>query len=64
MAEDRKLICHRCGVELVPVKTFFNYLGHNFNTELPACPKCGEVFIPESLVRGRMTAVEQELEDK
>ena len=48
----------------MPKKTFFNYLGHNFNTDLPCCPVCGEVFIPEKLVRGRMTAVEQELEDK
>ena len=64
MAEEKKMICHKCRVELVPKKTFFNYLGHNFNTDLPCCPVCGEVFIPEKLVRGRVTAVEQELEDK
>ena len=61
---EKVMKCGRCGVELENKKTFFNYLGHNFNTELPVCPVCGEVFIPEDLVRGRMSQVERELEDK
>ena len=28
------------------------------------CPKCGEVYLPEALVKGRMADVERELEDK
>ena len=52
-----KLICCRCNKELVPTQTFFDYLGHNFHTDILRCPECGEVYIPESLV-------EQELEDK
>ena len=59
-----KLICCRCNKELVPTQTFFNYLGHNFHTDILRCPECGEVYIPESLVKGRMAEVEQELEDK
>lgn len=58
------LICARCNLELVPKRTEFNYLGHHFATEVPCCPKCGEAFISEELVRGRMAEVEMELEDK
>lgn len=42
----------------------FDYLGHNFHTEILCCPKCGEVYLPEALVKGRMADVERELEDK
>ena len=59
-----KLICCRCNKELVPTQTFFDYLGHNFHTDILRCPECGEVYTPESLVKGRMAEVEQELEDK
>ena len=59
-----KLICCRCNKELVPTQTFFDYLGHNFHTDILRCPECCEVYIPESLVKGRMAEVEQELEDK
>ena len=59
-----KLICCRCNKELVPTQTFFDYLGHNFHTDILRFPECGEVYIPESLVKGRMAEVEQELEDK
>ena len=33
-------------------------------TEILCCPKCGEVYLPEALVKGRMADVERELEDK
>ena len=46
-----KLICCRCNKELVPTQTFFDYLGHNFHTDILRCPECGEVYIPESLVK-------------
>lgn len=64
MAENKKLICNRCNVELKPIKASFSYLEHNFNTEVPRCPKCGQVFIPESLALGRMMEVEASVEDK
>lgn len=64
-AELSKIVlCRRCRVQMEPEKTFFDYLGHNFHTELLKCPKCGEVYIPEALVNGRMGEVERELEDK
>ena len=61
---EKRVICRKCGLEMKPEKTFFDYLDHNFHTDLLRCPSCGEVYIPETLVRGRMAQVEQELEDK
>ena len=40
-ALEKKVICRRCQVEMVPKSTFFDYLGHNFHTEILCCPKCG-----------------------
>jgi hypothetical protein len=40
------------------------YLNSQFNVELPTCPKCGYVLIPEQLALGKMHQVEQLLEDK
>jgi NAD-dependent SIR2 family protein deacetylase len=59
-----KLICHKCGLEMTPSKTVFNYMGFTFNTELPRCPKCGLLYIPEDIVNGKMDSVEMELEEK
>ena len=56
-ALEKKVICRRCQVEMVPKSTFFD-------TEILCCPKCGEVYLPEALVKGRMADVERELEDK
>jgi uncharacterized Zn finger protein len=64
LKEDKKLICHLCKEELKRAKTFFKYLGHSFHTDLLRCPKCGQVFIPEELTKGRMADVEMQLEDK
>lgn len=61
---DQKILCRRCNLEMKPEKTFFDYIGHNFHTDLLRCPQCGEVYIPEYLVNGRMSEVERELEDK
>ena len=58
------LICGLCQVPLEIARVDFDYMGHSFNTELPRCPKCGQVFIPEDLTKGKMADVEMELEDK
>lgn len=42
----------------------FAYLGHNFSAELPKCPQCGQVYLSEELVKGKVTQVETGLEDK
>jgi uncharacterized protein with PIN domain len=58
------MICVRCEEELVPKKINMEYLGHRVSTTLPVCPKCGNLFIPESLIREKMRALEETLEDK
>ncbi|SDE57366.1 DVU_1557 family redox protein [Sporomusa acidovorans] len=58
------LVCLKCNVALEPRKASFNYLGFTFNTELPRCPVCGQVFLSEELVKGKVAEVEMSLEDK
>jgi truncated hemoglobin YjbI len=64
MPEEKKLICCKCKKELALKKTNFSYLVHTFYTDVPTCPECGIVFISEELVKGRMSDVEMQLEDK
>ena len=64
MAEEHKLVCNLCKMELEPTNAHFSYLGHSFRAEAPRCPGCGQVFISEELVKGRMAEVEAQLEDK
>jgi len=58
------LICNNCQVKLIASKTHFEYLGYPFHADMLRCPKCGQVFIPEDMVKGRMAEVEMLLEDK
>jgi len=62
--ESRVWKCGRCDRELVMKKTVLTYLGHSVSHEVPACPKCGKVYICEALAEGKMSEVEQVLEDK
>lgn len=62
--QEPKFRCLRCDIEMEPRKTYFEYLGHTIHTEVPCCPKCGEVYIPEDLARGKIADIEQILEDK
>lgn len=59
-----ELICAKCNVKLEKRKTVFQYMKNEFSEDLPRCPICGQVYIDEELVRGRMKEVETELEDK
>jgi hypothetical protein len=56
-----------CGLCLIPLQikpVQIEYLGSAFPVDLPKCPKCGMIFIPESLANGKMAEVEKSLEDK
>ena len=64
MEEKRPQVCCRCNVELKLTKIKFDYLGHSFHAEMPRCPECGQIYIPEETVKGRMAEVEMLLEDK
>lgn len=58
------MICGRCNVPLEKRKTSFTYMELEVFEELPRCPQCGQVYLNEELVRGRMAEVETEMEDK
>lgn len=57
-------LCAKCDVSLEMHKVNIAYLGSMFPVDLPRCPGCGQVFIPEDLATGKMAQVEQLLEDK
>ena len=59
-----KLICHKCGVHLVKGDAVFGYLDNAFPVQLPVCPRCGFVYVPEELAMGKVLSVEKVLEDK
>jgi len=56
--------CATCGGNLQLSKVFFSYEKGNFEVDLPACPACDLVLVPESLALGRMAEAERILEDK
>ena len=45
-------------------KAKFMYLDNGFPVELPVCPVCGFVYVPEALALGKVASVERALEDK
>ena len=61
---EGKLTCRKCGVQPVKANAVFGYLDNAFPVELPACPKCGFVYVPEELAMGKVLSVEKVLEDK
>ena len=64
MEEKQILICDRCKVEMAEYEVEFSYLNRSFRHKVPRCPECGQVYLPEKLVKGRMSEVEGLLEEK
>ncbi len=62
--DKKNLVCAKCNVPLEPAKTTFHYLEHEFYADLPRCPKCGQVYLSEEIVNGKVHDVETELEEK
>ncbi len=62
--DNRKLICVACNKELIEAQVFFSYMGQTFHANVPRCPACKQVYLPETLVKGQMASVEMLLEDK
>jgi hypothetical protein len=56
--------CRKCSCKLQIGKVTLKYMGKEFRTDLPRCPSCGIVLITEELATGRMSELEQVLEDK
>lgn len=61
---DKKIKCRKCNETLVLAKVNLIYLASEVNTDLPCCPKCGNVYISADLALGKMYEVERALEDK
>ena len=58
------LVCQKCSIPLESGRVMVQYLENAFPVELPRCPQCGQVFVPETLATGKMLDVEKALEDK
>jgi len=61
---EQSLICAACQCPLEKKRVDFEYLTHTFFADALRCPCCGQVYLPEDLVTGRVAEVEMELEDK
>lgn len=64
MEEKQKLICDKCQIEMEENEVQFSYLNRSFRHKVLRCSKCGQVYIPEELAKGRMSEVEALLEEK
>jgi ribosomal protein S27AE len=64
ISEASEWQCGKCGVALEMGTVEVAYMGSKYPVELPRCPSCGIVFIPEQLATGKMAQIEQLLEDK
>ncbi len=63
-AEQADWQCAQCHLPLKLKPVHIEYLGSVFPVDLPVCPKCGMILIPEALALGKMAEVEKALEDK
>lgn len=64
MDEKSILICDKCQIEMEEMEAQFTYLNKGFRHKVLRCPKCGQVYLSEDLVTGRMNQVERQLEEK
>ena len=58
------LICLKCNVPLESGRVTVQYMDSAFPVELPRCPQCGLVYVPETLAIGKLLDVEKALEEK
>ncbi|NLC73430.1 MAG: hypothetical protein GX684_06640 [Ruminococcaceae bacterium] len=61
---EDKLYCSKCNELMVKADCAFAYLDNEFPVEMPVCPVCGLVYVPEDLAIGKVLSVEKVLEDK
>jgi rubredoxin len=62
--EAAQWMCAACDLPLEAGKVEVSNMGSKYPVDLPRCPVCGLVFIPEGLALGKMAQIEQLLEDK
>jgi uncharacterized protein with PIN domain len=58
------MLCAKCNVPLQKTLSKFSYLGHEFQSETPGCPVCGQIYLSEKLVEERIRRIEAAVEDK
>lgn len=63
-SEELKWRCADCEVPLKLGQVTVSYMGNDFTTDMPHCPRCGQIVVSESLAMGKMAEVEKILEDK
>ena len=56
--------CAACDCALEVGQVTASYMENSFTTDMPRCPRCGLVLVPEALALGKMAEVERILEDK
>lgn len=56
--------CVKCSTRLTEQKVTFHYLDFPISAPLPRCPVCGQVYLSEEFVEGKLAEVEKTLEDK
>jgi hypothetical protein len=61
---DSGWICNLCHVPVEIQTVRFQYMQSIFPINLPVCPQCSKILIPEELATGKMAEAEQILEDK
>ena len=61
---EKIIECMKCGIVMELGNVEVTYLNSKFPIQLPKCPQCGLVYIPEELAIGKMLEVEKALEDK
>ena len=59
-----ELICAKCDIALKSAITKFRYMEREMQAETLRCPECGQVYLTEELVEGKIRHVEEALEDK
>lgn len=62
--ENKEWKCFSCDELLKLNKVRIDYMNGSFTVELPCCPGCGMVMVPEEIALGKMLEVEKMLEDK
>jgi len=58
------LLCSKCNCPLEMLDIHVTYLERHFTHKVPRCPKCGQVYISEDLVEGKIAQLEKSLEEK
>ena len=58
------MICCKCNMKMEEQNTVFQYLGHELTYPVLRCPKCGQAYVSEDLVKTKIREVETILEEK